>query len=120
MPPRHTPRSQGLWEAHQAELDRLVGDERRARWRARWGRFRAFWGRLGAKAKRWAAVGALISTVGKPAWKLVLKARALYKARSVAPAELPKTGQPTVATDFVAEPKPAAPPSPDGRPSSKK
>lgn len=120
MPPRRTPRSQGLWKAHQAELDRLGGEERRTRWRARWGRLRAFWGRLGTRAKRWAAIAALISTLGKPVVKLVLKIRELYLAGSIGPAELPKTGQPTTAMDFVPEPKPVVQPSPkDPRSSTK-
>lgn len=108
MSPRNTPRSQGLGRALEAEVRRLGAEERRARWRARWCGLRAFWGRLEARAKRWAAVGAIVSMVGKPAWKLAIKVRALYRARSVAPAELPKTGTPTTALDFVPEPKPDA------------
>lgn len=114
MSPRSTPRSQRLRDAHQAELDRLEGEERRARWRGRWNALRAAWGRLGKKAKGWSAGVALATTLGKPLWHLVVKAHALYKARSVAPAELPKTGVRTVATDFVPEPKRAARPPGSG------
>lgn len=40
--------------------------------------------------------------------------------RDVPPPELPKTGQPTTAVDFVPEPKRGPAPSPDDLPSSKK
>lgn len=106
--------------AARAEAKRLAREARRASWRARWARLRAFWGRLGSKAKRWAAIGAVGSSLGKPAWKLVVKVRALYEARSIGRAELPKTGQPTTAMDFVAEPQHAAPPLPGAPPSFKK
>lgn len=121
MAQRHTPRLRKLREGPaREEIARLAKEERRARWRARWARLRAFWGRLGSKAKRWAAIGAVTSSLGKPAWKLVVKVRALYEARSIGRAELPKTGQPTTAMDFVAEPKHAAPPLPGEPKSSKK
>lgn len=120
MSPRRTPRSQKLGDAHQAEMKRLAAAERRSRWKARWDRLRASWGRLSHRLKRWAAAGTVIATLGKPVVKLALKARALYKARSVAPAELPKTGQPTTAMDFVPEPKPVAKPSSGAPPSSQK
>lgn len=106
--------------AARAEAKRLAQEERRARWRARWAALKAFWGRLGSKAKKWAAAGAVVSSLGKPAWKLVAKVRALYDARSIGRPELPKTGQPTMATDFVPEPKHEAPPLPGVPKSSKK
>lgn len=114
MSPRNTPRSQRLGEAQEAEAARLEEEERRTRWRRRWNALRASWGRFGRKAKGWAAAAAVASAVGKPIWWVVAKAHALYKAQSIAPAELPKTGIKTVATDFVPEPRPAAQPSGSG------
>lgn len=115
MSPRNTPRSRALGEAHQAELDRLGGEERRARWRARWGRLRAFWGRIGKKAKRLATAGTIVATLGKPIVKLGIWARAMYRAGEIGkPVLPPPTGTPTTALDFVPEPTPAAKPSGDG------
>lgn len=84
-----------LRAAQAADLDRV-------RW---WPRTRATLKRWEGRAKRLAALGSALAALGGAYAKL----SRFIADRRIAPAELPATGQPTIATDRVIEPKPPTP-----------
>lgn len=69
---------------------------------------RPFWARLTAALHHWERRAKSIAAFGTAIGALItLTSRAWHymKDREVAPAELPATGQPTIATDHVEKPK---------------
>jgi len=90
-------------KAERREVRLRARAERRQRWQERlkrWEDTLRVWER---RAKRLAVAGSVLSGLATG----VARLHHYIEARRVAPAELPKgTDTPTVATDFVAEPKP--------------
>ena len=89
-------------EAQRADLRSAA---RRERWRRRlkgWEERLRVWERRG---KRMAVIGSVLSGLATG----VAKLHGYIERRRLPPAELPATGQPTTAPDFVSEPKKPGP-----------
>lgn len=95
-------------EAERAEIRAGLKIARRQARRERWMRWEAWWTNLSKRLKVAATIIASAAGIGSglpPAWRVAKKVWGVMRAgRDVGPAELPKTGQPTIGTDFVDKP----------------